>query len=122
MQYMLLIYGNEKARSEMLESASEEEQNAEMGRWFQYTQELRDSGAWVAGEALQPTTTAQTVMLRDGERLVTDGPFAETKEQLGGFYIVDVASKEEALDWAARIPSAPYGPVEVREVMTFEQP
>ena len=59
-------------------------------------------------------------MVPNGEPLVTDGPFAETKEQLGGFYIIDVPSKDAALEWAAKIPSAPYGPVEVREIMTFE--
>jgi len=120
-QYILLIYGNEAAQAEMMGQMSEEDQKAEMDRWSAYTQELRDAGVHVAGEALHPTATAQSVMVKDGERLVTDGPFAETKEQLGGFYIVDVPSKEDALAWAAKIPSAPYAPVEVREIMVFEQ-
>jgi hypothetical protein len=119
-QYALLIYGDEAASMERYGQMSEEEQQADMGRWFEYTNALRDSGVHVAGEALHPASTAATVSLRDGERLVTDGPFAETKEQLGGFYIVDVPSREDALEWAAKIPSADRGKVEVREVMTFE--
>ena len=122
MQYILLIYNNEAEGMERYQQLSEEEQQADMGRWWQYTQELQDAGVHVAGEALHPTATAKTVTVQDGERLVTDGPFAETKEQLGGFYIVDVGSEEEALEWAAKIPSAPYGNVEVRQVMVFEQP
>ncbi len=121
MQYILLIYGNEEMRNQAMAGMSEDEQNAEMGKWFAYTEELRQSGVHVAGEALHPTPTASTVMVPNGEPLVTDGPFAETKEQLGGFYIIDVPSKDVALEWAAKIPSAPYGPVEVREVMTFEE-
>ncbi len=120
MQYILLIYGNEAMRNEAMGAMSEEEQNAEMGKWFAYSESLRQAGVHVAGEALHPTPTASTVMMPNGEPLVTDGPFAETKEQLGGFYIIDVPSKDVALEWAAKIPSAPYGPVEVREVMTFE--
>ena len=73
----------------------------------------------VAGEALHPTQSAKTVRLRDGEQLVTDGPFAETKEQLGGYYVIDVETEEEALRWAAKMPSAPYGSIEVRPVMVF---
>ncbi len=120
MQYILLIYGNEAMRNEAMGAMSEEEQNAEMGKWFTYTEELKSSGVHVSGEALHPTPTAATVQVNDGEPLVTDGPFAETKEQLGGFYIIDVPSKDAALEWAAKIPSAPYGPVEVREIMNFE--
>jgi hypothetical protein len=121
MQYILLIYGDEAAGNARYEQMSEEEREADMGRWWAYTQELQEAGVHVAGEALHPAMTAQTVSMRDGERLVTDGPFAETKEQLGGFYVVDVPSKEDALEWAAKIPSAPYGKIEVREVMVFEQ-
>ena len=121
-QYILLIYGDEAAGNERFAQMSEEEQQADMGRWWAYGQELEQAGAHVAGEALHPTETAQTVTVVNGERLVTDGPFAETKEQLGGFYIVDVPSKEEALEWAAKIPSADRGKIEVREIMVFEQP
>jgi hypothetical protein len=121
-QYMLLIYGDEAAGNERFESLSEEERNEQLGRWWTYTEELQNAGVHVAGEALQPTMTAKTVEVRDGDRLVTDGPFAETKEQLGGFYIVDVPSEQEALDWAAKMPSHPFGRVEVRPVMVFDQP
>jgi hypothetical protein len=120
-QYAILIYGSEAAQNEMMQARSEEEQAAELGRWFAYTDDLKKSGVYVAGEALERTGTASTVQIRDGERLVTDGPFAETKEQLGGFYIIDVDSQDEAVEWAAKIPSAPYGPVEVRQIMVFDE-
>src|SRR5215211_7735933 len=96
-QYMLLIYDDPSA----WQSLSEDEQNAVMGEYFAYTNELREAGAYVSGDALQPTATAKSVRLRDGERLTTDGPFAETKEALGGYYLVDAASDQEAIDWAA---------------------
>lgn len=121
MQYILLIYGNEAAQNEAMQTMSKDDQAAEMGKWFTYTEDLKKSGVYVAGEALHPTATASTVNVADGERMVTDGPFAETKEQLGGFYLIDVDSAEEALEWAAKIPSAPYGPVEVRQVMVFDE-
>jgi hypothetical protein len=116
MQYMLLIYDDEQAWANM----SEAESGAVFAEYGTYTQELHDSGAHVAGDALQPVRTATTVRVRDGETLTTDGPFAETKEQLGGYYIVDVASLDEALEWAAKIPSARYGSIEVRPVMVFD--
>ena len=115
MQFMLLIYDDETIWSRM----PEEEQNAIMGEYFAYTEALKQSGKYVAGDALQPTSTAKTVQLRDGAPLTTDGPFAETKEQLGGYYLVDVDSEEEALEWAAKMPSLPYGSVEVRAIMVF---
>ncbi len=121
MQYLLLIYGSEAEREQTFAHMSEADQAAHMQRWFDLDQELRDAGVYVAGEALHPTATAQTVRVRDGEPLVTDGPFAETKEQLGGFYLIDVASREEALEWAAKIPAAPYGSVEARAVMVLDQ-
>jgi hypothetical protein len=119
MQYLLLIYGDEGARNEQWEQMSEAEQKQNLDEWWTYTKELENAGAHVAGEALHPTQSAKTVRLRDGEQLVTDGPFAETKEQLGGYYVIDVETEEEALRWAAKIPSAPYGSVEVRPVMVF---
>ena len=120
MQYMLLIYGDEKEGTERYERMPPEERERMMGSWWTYTQQLQESGVHVAGEALQPTSTAKTVSVNDGERLVTDGPFAETKEQLGGFYIVDVESEDQALEWAGRMPNLPHGSVEVRPVMTFD--
>jgi len=117
MQYMLLIYDEER----VLASMSDAERDSFMQEYFVYTQSLRDSGAFVNGDALQPTATATTVTVRDGETITTDGPFAETKEQLGGFYLVEAESLDEALDWAAKIPSARIGKVEVRPVMVFDR-
>ena len=114
-QYMLLIYSPTEG------GPSPEEAQAELPRWFEYTQQLQESGAMVAGDALQPVDTATTVRVRDGERLTSDGPFAETKEVLGGYYIIDVADLDAALAWAERIPSIGYGSVEVRPVMVFDQ-
>ena len=119
MQYLLLIYQDERAQGEAWGQLSEEEQGREMRAWYGYTEELQKSGAHVAGEALQPTGTARTVRVDGGERMVTDGPFAETKEQLGGYYVVDVESEEQALEWAAKMPSLPNGSVEVRPIMVF---
>lgn len=116
-QYMLLIYDAESAWAGM----SEKEQSQVMGEYYSYTEELRQSGAYVAGDALQPTQTARSVRVRDGERTVTDGPFAETKEVLGGYYLVDVDSEDEALKWAAKIPSARWGTIEVRPIVVFPE-
>ncbi len=117
MQYMCLIYDDEK----VWESMSEDERNAVFGEYGTFTESIRQSGHMVAGEALQPTSTATTVRVRDGETLVTDGPFAETKEQLGGYYLIDAKDADEALAIAARIPSARYGSIEVRPVMVFDE-
>jgi hypothetical protein len=115
MQFMLLIYGE----GERFAQLSEEERGAIMQDYFAFTDELRQSGKYVAGDALQPTETAKTVQVRDGKRLTTDGPFAETKEQLGGYYLVDVESEDEALEWAAKIPGARHGKIEVRPLVVF---
>jgi hypothetical protein len=116
-QYMLLIYGDENA----WQGFSEDERNAFMGEYTAYTDELRQAGAFVAADALQPTGTATTVRVREAEQLLTDGPYAETKEQLGGYYIVDVESLDEAIQWAAKIPSARSGSIEVRPVQVFDR-
>ncbi len=120
MQYLLLIYGDEAAGNERFQAMSDEERNERLSEWFRYTEDLQRAGVHVAGEALQPTATAKTVTVPGGEPLVTDGPFAETKEQLGGFYLIEVESEEQALEWAAKMPNHPYGSVEVRPVMTFD--
>ena len=91
-----------------------------MDEWAAYSQALAEAGAMVAGEALQGTETASTVKVRDGQRIVTDGPFIESKEVIGGYYVIDVANLDDALDWAARIPNAHFGTVEVRPVMAFD--
>ena len=116
MQYMLLIYGDQNG----WQSRTEEENNQLMQDYYQFTEDLQKSGSMVGGDALEPTQTATTVRVRNDETLTTDGPFAETKEQLGGYYIVDVASLDEALGWAAKIPGAKHGSVEVRPVMVFD--
>jgi hypothetical protein len=111
MQYLLLLYMPVDATPDP----------AEHGAWMQYTQDLRESGAMVGGDALQGLDTATTVRVRETETLVTDGPFAETKEMLGGYYLIDVPDLDAALAWAAKIPSVGYGSVEVRPIMVFDQ-
>jgi len=115
MQYMLLIYGNEKDRRNLSEAAGKE-MTAE---YMKYTDEIKKSGNLVAGDALQLTSTATTVRVRDGKRLHTDGPFAETKEQLAGYYLVEARDLDEAIGLAARIPGARTGSIEVRPVMNL---
>lgn len=114
MQYMLLIYAEE--RPDQPDPTPEE-----MKPWWDYDTEVREAGVHVAGDALHPTATATTVRVRDGETMTTDGPFAETKEVLGGYYIVDVDDLDQALEWAARCPGAQYGSIEVRPVVDFSQ-
>jgi hypothetical protein len=114
---MLLIYDDPQIWAGM----SEDEQNAVFGEYFAYTDELRKAGAYVAGEALQPTETAKSVRVRDGDEVVTDGPFAETKEVFGGFYLIDVDSEQDALRWAAKIPSSRFGTIEVRQTVVFDR-
>jgi hypothetical protein len=115
-QYALLIYDDEAIWQNM----SEADRGRIMREYGVYTEELRSSGAFVGGEALQPTASATTVSQKDGERLTTDGPFAETKEALGGFYLINADSLDDALEWAAKIPSTRVGgKVEVRPVIDF---
>ena len=113
MQYMLLIYDDERVWAGLAES----ERNALYAEYAQFTNEVQQSGALVGADQLQPTGTVTVVRIRDGEQLVTDGPFAEAKEVLGGYYLIDVPSLDEALEWAAKIPSARYGGIEVRPVV-----
>ena len=116
MRYILLIHIDEKAMEDM----SPEDMAPVMDAWYQYTDDLQKSGTWLAGDALQPTSTATTVRVRQGKTLVTDGPYAETKEQLGGFYIIDAENLDNAMEWAAKMPHmAGGGAVEVRPVMEF---
>ncbi len=112
MQYLLLIYQNEKA-PEMTNPAAGEKMSKD---YREFTQTIVKSGNMRAGDALQPTSTATTVRVRDGKVLSTDGPFAETKEQLGGYYLVEAKDLDEAIKIAARIPSAVFGSIEVRPV------
>ncbi|MDX6411314.1 MAG: hypothetical protein QOE91_830 [Gaiellaceae bacterium] len=113
MQYMLLIYTDPSAMA----SASQDDRQAMTAEYMKFTEDLRGSGAMVAGDELKPATTAKTVTVQNGDRLITDGPFAETKETLGGYYLVEADSEEKALEWAAKIPGARHGKIEVREVV-----
>jgi hypothetical protein len=116
-KYMLLLYSAPDAGP----APDSPEMEAQMGRWFAVTDEMATAGVLVAGDALQPATTATTLRERDGEVLLTDGPFAETKEILGGYYIVDVPDLDAATEWAARMPLAPYGSVEIRPVQELDR-
>ncbi len=111
MQYVLLIYGTEPT-----EAVPEDLMSSELEAYNLFTQHLRDRGAMLAGEALQPTATATTVRVADGRTITTDGPFAETKESLGGFYLVEAADLDEAIAYAAMIPGATHGSIEVRPI------
>jgi hypothetical protein len=117
MQYMLLIYGDETG----WESLSDTDRDRVMKDYRDYTEELRSAGAMVAGDALQPTSNATTVRVREGEQVVTDGPFAETKEQLGGYYLIEAGSLDEATEWAAKLPGSHHGSVEIRPVVVFPE-
>jgi hypothetical protein len=115
-QYMLLIYTEPGS----WESHSEEERNAMYEEYFALSRRLRERDKLISSHELQPSSTATTVEVRDGEKAVTDGPFAETKEVLGGYYLIEAESLDEAIDWASQIPSARHGKVEVRPVVMRE--
>ena len=114
MEYLLLIHDDEAQWGDM----PEDERNAIYAEYGQFTQELESRGVLVGANQLQPAATATVVHVEDGKTLTTDGPFAETKEVLGGYYLIDVESLDEALAWAAKIPGAAYGTIEVRPVVT----
>lgn len=113
MRYLLLIYSAEDAGP----APGSPEQEAEMAEWFAYTEALQEAGALLGGEPLHGKDTAVTVRVKDGQTSATDGPFAETKEILGGFYMIDVETAEEAAEWASKIPTARYGSIEVRPIL-----
>ncbi|MEW5974475.1 MAG: YciI family protein [Acidobacteriota bacterium] len=112
MRYLLLIYDAEAEFGKL----SEKQINEMMAQYEKLTTDLKESGSFVGSHRLRPVSTATAVRVRNGETLLTDGPFAETKEQLGGYYLVDVKDLDEALQWAAKIPSARFGTIEVRPV------
>ena len=116
MKYLLMIYGDERGFDQM----SDDERKAVYEEYDAFANELAAKGQMVGGHELQSTSSATTVRIRDGERLVTDGPFAETKEQLGGYYLVEAADVDEAIEIASRIPGAQYGTIEVRPVQPVE--
>lgn len=118
MQYLLLIYGNEKEFDKMGQS----EQNKIEQEYMDFSRNIAQSGHMRGGNELDRISKAKTVRVRQGKRSVTDGPFAETKEQLGGYYLVEAKNVDEALDLAARIPSARWGAIEVRPIIPHEMP
>jgi hypothetical protein len=118
MQYLLLIYGAESAW-DALSEAEAAKTTAEFGK---FTQGIIASGNYVGGNRLHNTDKATTVRVKDGKKLVTDGPFAETKEQLGGYYLIEAKDIDEATEIAARIPSASFGSIEVRPIWAMERP
>jgi hypothetical protein len=115
MKYLCLIYGNEKNRDQYTK-----EQGEAMSReYFAFTEDIRKSGHMLGGDGLQPTSTATTVRVRNGKVSTTDGPFAETKEQLGGYYLIEGKDLNDAIQVASRIPGAKTGSIEVRPVMIY---
>ena len=118
MQYLLLIYNNEKNWMELPDADA----GALRDHYRSFTESIAKSGHYKGGNALQPTNTATTVRVRNGKRTATDGPFAETREQLGGYYLVDAKDLDEAIGLAARIPGAVTGAIEVRPIMEMPAP
>jgi hypothetical protein len=116
MKYLCLIYDDEKK----WETMPKEKAGAIQGEYMAFTEAIKKSGQYLAGDALQPTHTATTVRVRQGKISTTDGPFAETKEQLGGYYMINAKDLNEAIQVASRIPSARDGSIEVRPIMVFE--
>jgi len=118
MRYLCLIYEDEK----WWEKASEADMQKGMADYGAFTESIKQSGKYIGGEALQPTKTATSVRVRNGKLSTTDGPYVETKEQLGGYYLINAKDLNDAVQVASRIPGAQNGTVEVRPVMEFNQP
>jgi hypothetical protein len=117
MKYLLMIFCDEAADAQK----SPADQEKEMGAYFAFTDELGKAGVMRAGEALHPSSTATTVRVRNGKITTTDGPFAETKEQFGGYYVVECNNLDEAIQWAAKIPHAAQDAIEIRPIVDFSQ-
>ena len=115
MKYMFLIYTEEGSEAQMAPT----EREALLGEYFAFTKEARARGLYVDGDELKPTATATTLRPQSSQLVTTDGPYAETKEQLGGFFIWECKDRDEAIDWAAKIPGARHGSIEVRPVVNF---
>ena len=116
-RYVALIYSDESGMA----SASPEDVEQMAKEYNAFTEEARQAGVFQAGDGLQPTPTATTVRVRDGKLGTTDGPFAETKEQLGGFYVFECKDLDEAIEWASKIPGARFGSIEVRPVIEYPE-
>ena len=117
MQYAMLIYCNETDEPK----PGTKEFDDYLGEFFALTDEVKNNGKWQAGAALQSVSTATTVKVRDGKIATTDGPFAETKEQLGGLYVLECKDLDEAVEYASKIPTSRHGSIEVRPIMECEQ-
>ena len=115
MKYLVLLYESEAA----MEKLTPQEGEQLMKKWFKVTDDLKTAGVHLAGDGLKPVSTATTVRIRNGKTVTTDGPFAETKEQLGGFYLIDVPNLEHAISWAEKMPTSLGGSTEVRPVMEY---
>jgi hypothetical protein len=115
MKYLLAFFGEEGR----FDAATPEEIQEGMKRWEGYEQQLVDAGVYIAGEGLKESATATTVKREGEERIVTDGPFAETKEQLGGFYLIDCENLDQAIEWAKKVPISDGMSAEVRPVMDY---
>jgi hypothetical protein len=113
MKYLLLIYENEQS----WQNIAEAEKQKIFGEYWKLTQDLKTSGKYLGGNALKPTSTATTLRFRNGKPVVTDGPFAETKEQLAGYYLIEASDLDDALKVAERIPGAYLGSIEVRPIL-----
>ena len=118
MRYLCLIYESEK----QWETMPKDQADAIFGEYSSFTEGIKQSGHLLGGEALQPTQTATTVRVRGGKVATTDGPFAETKEQLGGYYLINARDLNDAIQVAAKIPGSRLGCVEIRPIMEFDQP
>lgn len=117
MRYLLMIFANEADEMNM----SPEDMGQLMAEYGRFSEEVETAGVHRGGERLRPTSDATTVRVRDGQTSTTDGPFAETKEAFGGYYMIDVPNLDEAIAWAAKIPSAKYGTVEIRPIWEMEE-
>ena len=115
MQYMMLIYVNEVQDA----ARSKEEQEAVFAEYTGFDEQVKAKGIALSAAALHPTTAATSVRVRDGKVLTMDGPFAETKEQLGGYYLLECEDLDEAIEWASKIPDARIGTIEIRPKFTF---
>ncbi len=115
MKYMLLMYANEAKVPQ-----SPEEQRAAAPAWSRLSQEMKNAGVWLSSSGLRPVADATTVRVRDGKALIIDGPFAETHEQLGGYFLLECKDLDEALLWAEKIPTSAYGSIEVRPLWSGE--
>jgi hypothetical protein len=116
MQYLLLIYGDESG----MQAAPKEAITRMSAAYSAYSDAMVKAGVMVGGDRLKPSSTASTVRVTDGKTKVLDGPYAETKEQLGGYYMIDVSDLDAALSWAARCPGAAHGTIEVRPVWPMQ--